>query len=51
MDRARVFYPLREEPCCILTSVEMIVVIRSATFGGGVSKSTPNGFCPAFTDT
>ena len=35
-------YPLRDELCCVLTSVEMTVVIRSATFGVGVSKSTPN---------
>src|SRR5688572_4398639 len=35
-------YYLRGEPCCVLTRAEMTCVSRSATFGWGVSKSTPN---------
>src|SRR4029077_1420841 len=35
-------HPLLGEPCCVLTSLEMTCVIRSASFGWGVSKSTPN---------
>ena len=35
-------YPLRDEQYSVLTSMEMTVVIRSATVGWGVPKFTPN---------